>query len=247
METIQKSIETKGARPPIPAGLDLALYLLGGFGIFLLAVIGLGILMPQANTWQTFCFGLLNAACLGGGFFTLGVLRRKTSLQAVGLTRADWRWRYLWMALVIALVLLPLRGYLGTAVQAWLSGSLDSVMARVNLFSAGSMTFSWLNLAVSFLSIAVLPALSEELYFRGLIHTWLQPRMSLVPRLLLSSFIFSLAHFDSVGVMVGAMILGIVNAAVYERTRSLWLSILIHFFTNAAVVVVLFASMAFSK
>ncbi len=165
----------------------------------------------------------------------------------MGLTRAAWRWRYLWMALLVVLVSLPLRSYIGAALQTWILGSLQAMEVRGNLYIGGSSAFSWLNLTISFLAIAVLPGLSEEMYFRGLIHTWLQPRMRLVPRVLLSSCIFSLAHIDSVGVMVAALILGIINAAAYERTKSLWLAILIHFFTNAAVVLILFASMAVSK
>lgn len=246
MDTVQNSIETRSARPSHP-GLDLALYLLGGLGLQTLASIGLFLLFQQMTIWLTLAVGLLNAACLGGSFFTLGVLRGKTNLKAVGFTRAAWRWRYLWMALLIALVSLPLRNYIGAAVQTWVSGSLESVEARGALYIGGSSSFSWLSLAISLLAIAVLPAFSEELYFRGLIHTWLQPRMRLVARLLVSSGIFSLAHADSVGVMVGALILGLISAAAYERTKSLWLSILIHFFTNAVVVLVLFASMAMSK
>ncbi len=246
MDTIQRSIETKTARPTLP-GLEMALYLLVGLGGLLLTTTGLGYLFPQMNIWLTLGVGLLNAACLGGSFFFLGALRGKTSLSAVGVTRVAWRWRYLGLGLVIAIVFLPLRGIIGLAVQMLVSGSLDSIFARASLFSGGMMGFSWLNLAISFLSIAVLPPLSEELYFRGLIHSWLQPRMRLVPRVLLSSFLFSLAHFDSLGVMAAALILGIINAAAYERTKSLWLSILIHFVTNAASVLLLFASLAISK
>lgn len=71
--------------------------------------------------------------------------------------------------------------------------------------------------------------------------------MRLIPRVLINSFFFSLAHFDSVAVIVAARIPGTSNAAALERMKSLWLSILIHFITHAATVLLLFASLAMIK
>jgi len=59
---------------------------------------------------------------------------------------------------------------------------------------------------------------------------------------LISAALFGLGHFDSIGVAVAAFMMGIVNAWVYARTRSLWMSIAIHAVTNSSAIILLFVS-----
>jgi membrane protease YdiL (CAAX protease family) len=48
-----------------------------------------------------------------------------------------------------------------------------------------------------------------------------------------------LGHFDSWLVIVSTFIMGIALALAYEITRSIWISIFIHIFTNAGSVMLM--------
>ena len=89
--------------------------------------------------------------------------------------------------------------------------------------------------------------ISEELYFRGLIHRFLIPRMGFIWRVLVSSLFFGLGHIDSAGVAVSSFIMGIVLAVVYEKSESLWIPIIMHILTNTFAVIALFATLLLSN
>jgi CAAX protease family protein len=82
---------------------------------------------------------------------------------------------------------------------------------------------------------AIIVPIAEELLFRGVIFRWLWQRLSFWPAAVASSALFGLAHvwIDSI-VAAGAM--GLVLAWLYERSRSLAPSILMHQTFNAAIV-----------
>ena len=81
-----------------------------------------------------------------------------------------------------------------------------------------------------FLTIAVLPAVCEELLYRGFIYrslagTW--PAAAVV----LSAALFSVAHINPYEVLP-LFVLGIVLALVVRATRSLWAAMVVHFSNN---------------
>ncbi len=241
MDAIQTASIPTPVRPAKWSGF--LLYFFGGFGVFCLSTIALAFIFRGLSIWLPLALAVCNALFLGGSFYTLGVRRGETSFAGIGFIPSAWRWRYLWIALGISIIFIPLRSGLGLLVQMLISGNLNSVNARMDIFTGGA-GFSWLNFAISFLSIAVIPPISEELYFRGLLHTWMQGKLGYWPRVLLSSALFSLAHIDSIGVMVSTLFLGMINAISYEKSKSLWLPILIHFITNAVAIVLLYGMMA---
>jgi membrane protease YdiL (CAAX protease family) len=63
---------------------------------------------------------------------------------------------------------------------------------------------------------------------------------------LVSSVLFALAHIDSPAAAISAFILGIVNALLLERFRSLWVPIAVHVVNNVAAVFMLYLLMALS-
>jgi membrane protease YdiL (CAAX protease family) len=77
-----------------------------------------------------------------------------------------------------------------------------------------------------------------------LIHNWFAEHFRFWPRVLLSSAIFGLGHFDSIGVVISSFVMGVVIAIAYERTQTLWLPIAIHAVTNSAAIVLLFVTLA---
>jgi hypothetical protein len=88
--------------------------------------------------------------------------------------------------------------------------------------------------------VALIPAIFEELYFRGglqkTIKDWSgMPVLSIV----ITAIIFSAFHFSFFG-FLSRMALGIVLGFIFEYTKSIWLSILMHFLNNGIAVVGLY-------
>lgn len=89
--------------------------------------------------------------------------------------------------------------------------------------------------AVAVLFIAVLPALSEELWCRAFLGRGLIGLHGYFWGVLLTSFLFGIIHVDPCqGTM--AMVLGVFLHLVYLMTRSLWMPMLLHFLNNAMAV-----------
>ena len=89
---------------------------------------------------------------------------------------------------------------------------------------------------VNLFIVAVLPAIGEELCFRGalqrvLIHISKNPWIGII----LTAFLFSALHMQFKG-FLPRMFLGVVLGAFYWYSASLWTSIIAHFIYNAAQV-----------
>ncbi len=220
---------------------DLFLYLFGGFGLFMLAGILIGPYFTEINLLLTSLTILFNLIFVGGTAYLLGILRNKISWKQLGIKPVIWRWEYILLAGILAVALMPIRSAIGLFFQWLIEGGFDSLVQRENLFSAGGLT--WGGFFITFIGIGILAPISEELYFRGLIHHWFRERWGMWASIIASSVFFGLAHFDSVGVLVSSFIMGIVMAYVYERTKTLWITIAIHVITNSIAVFLLYLSM----
>jgi len=82
---------------------------------------------------------------------------------------------------------------------------------------------------------AVLAPLGEELLFRGIVFGGLRG-YGLVISTLVSAVLFGLAHGINV-VLPAAIVLGVLNALLYHRSRSIWPSIVSHAVNNTIVFV----------
>lgn len=99
------------------------------------------------------------------------------------------------------------------------------------------------DLVLNLFIMALLPAVGEELFFRGALQTVLL-RMNNKPWLsiLISSFVFALLHLTIFKVLP-IFVLGAVLGTVFYITRNIWYTIVIHFLNNAfAVLGVYYAS-----
>jgi membrane protease YdiL (CAAX protease family)/uncharacterized RDD family membrane protein YckC len=86
--------------------------------------------------------------------------------------------------------------------------------------------------------------ISEEVFFRGFMFAGLRRRLPLAAAALLSGVIFGLFHlgpgnFAAVGQLAG---LGLILCLLYEKTGSLWPSIMLHTVNNAIAFAVLASS-----
>ncbi len=86
---------------------------------------------------------------------------------------------------------------------------------------------------LALLIIAVIPALAEEIAFRGVLQNLMQRATgSAIWGIVISSVIFSTVHMQFLG-FIPRLLLGLLLGYFYFRTANLWYSILIHFLNNA--------------
>jgi len=93
------------------------------------------------------------------------------------------------------------------------------------------------DLFYTILVIAVVPAIGEELLFRGYLQqklgNWLSNPHSAI---LITAFLFSTIHFHFQG-MIPRFVLGVLLGYLFYWSNSLWLPILAHFVNNAQAVI----------
>ncbi len=85
-------------------------------------------------------------------------------------------------------------------------------------------------------TMAIVPALSEELFFRGFLQNIFAQKWSKHLAVFVTAFIFSFVHFQFFG-FFPRFLLGVVLGYLYLFTGSLWTSIFAHFVNNALVVI----------
>jgi membrane protease YdiL (CAAX protease family) len=93
---------------------------------------------------------------------------------------------------------------------------------------------------MSLLVMALLPAICEEMLFRGGLQNFLT-RATKNPWLaiIIVSLLFSLVHFSFYG-FLPRMFLGLVLGLIYYLTGNIWLSIIAHFLNNALGITMIF-------
>ncbi len=94
-------------------------------------------------------------------------------------------------------------------------------------------------LILTFVTVALITPVVEELFFRGIVHRGLEQRFGFFPGATLSAFIFCLAHLDY-RLFVPIFGLGFGFAFLVHRTGSILPTITGHFIVNALGVVAQF-------
>ena len=89
---------------------------------------------------------------------------------------------------------------------------------------------------------AVAVPIAEELLFRGVLYGWLRARWGAVRGGMLSALVFALVHPPSAGGTLQIFLVGLVLAWLYERSGSLWPSIVLHGCNNGVGLALLYAA-----
>lgn len=176
----------------------------------------------------------------------------KLSDRQLGIKSAGWQLpslRDAGLAVLMTFCLFPVTSFTGELNSAlhlpsWLSGIENWMIGKEktadnlidSLISSGSMGMLFLNIV----TIALLPAIAEELIFRGVLQK-IFGRMfrSFHAGIWITSFIFSTVHFQFFG-FVPRFILGLAFGYLYYWGGTLWLPMIAHFINNAFPVVLTF-------
>ena len=223
------------------SGWALLAYLVVGFGAFILASLAVELAFHrQINILTSAALYGVNFLCFAGTATVLGVRRRRLTWAEFGLRPFHPAW--LLLALTVAAAVLPARGVAAYLAERLRGANFNDIQLRMDLIApTGPLA---LNFIITLLGAGLLAPVAEELFFRGLIHRWFRARWGFWPAVLISTAIFAAGHADSIGVVASSFVLGLVLAAVYDRSRSLWLSIAVHAANNSLAVVLLYAALA---
>lgn len=136
--------------------------------------------------------------------------------------------------LLLLLVCYPMAGALGylagkIPLPEWLSEAENSSYRALE--GLIMMEDAW-QLLGNLIIIAIIPGIGEEMFFRGIVQTYLQKRYRTHwPVLLASAFIFAAFHLQFAG-FFPKLVIGLVLAASYYFTRNLLYPIFIHMINN---------------
>jgi membrane protease YdiL (CAAX protease family) len=132
-------------------------------------------------------------------------------------------------------------------LEQWMKTSEESAKVLTEQFMQAT-TFG--GLIINLLLMAVLPALGEELTFRGVLQRLLTPRITTsspyhqTPHIAIwcSALLFSAIHLQFYG-FVPRMLMGALFGYMLVWTGTIWVPILMHFTNNAAAVLLYFVSL----
>lgn len=164
---------------------------------------------------------------------------------ALGLEKS-WHWPIAGLCLLLIAAAGPLSDSLGQINKAIplsesLRATMDRMEANYETQVKAILDFSSPGgLLLTLVLIALLPALFEELFFRGALQGllqrwWRSPWAAII----VTSIIFSAIHGSWYGFLPRTA-LGMVLGAVYYRTGNLWYSIFMHFANNAGAMIYLY-------
>ena len=153
------------------------------------------------------------------------------------------------LAIAIMLIVNPFAAYLMQwnqdlilpefleGVQMWMEASEQKAMQITEAFLAmGSIR----DLLINLFLIALIPAIGEELLFRGVLQQLFAKWTGKVHlAIFISAFLFSAIHMQFFG-FLPRFVLGLVLGYMFYWSKNLWLPILAHFTNNALAIIFTF-------
>ncbi|OYT10629.1 MAG: hypothetical protein B6I18_08080 [Bacteroidetes bacterium 4572_112] len=122
-------------------------------------------------------------------------------------------------------------------VEEWMRDMQDKNDLITTKFLQGTTITS---LLINLTIMAIMPAIGEELFFRGVLMNWFGKAFSNIHvNIIITSVIFSAIHMQFFG-FIPRFLLGMALGYTYYWTASLWAPILLHFVNNAITVFVYF-------
>lgn len=220
--------------------VDLLIYIAGGFGMYFLASLAIGLLFTEITLVMVVLIAVLNFLVLAGSVYLLGIKRKKLSWTSLGLVTEKFQPKHALIGAGLAVVLLIPRGIagmIGLLIERVVTGEISSLAMREDMFSVGFD--SWYGIVLMVIGIGILAPIAEELFFRGLLYDFFRQKVGVTWAVVVSASMFGLAHFDSLAVVLSTFVMGVVMAISVEYTKSLWTTIWMHIVTNSGAVLMM--------
>lgn len=168
-------------------------------------------------------FGLFLIVLITVIFF---LKNKKLSWEEFGFTNIKFKW--LFYSLLLVFLTIGLGGFL-----SHLFSKLIGIQASDTSFVSIIMSDNtWINILNFKIGIALLVPFTEEVLFRGFLFRYIRQEKSFLFSAILSSLLFSLAHFNLYSLPF-TLLLGFSTAFAYEKGKSLFYPFLIHMGVNS--------------
>ena len=224
----------------ITAGIALTfLTVTIGYRLYKRMVLPLVIQPPVPSIWISLGLGFLEGVILVGSVYYLGLRRRGFPWANAGIRPAKSEW--LLIGVCLGIFAIPLSGLIALSIQL----IFNLPVSNPQLPFLAPDGFSWLGAIGMLLMGGIVAPFAEELYFRGVLYTWLRQRWGVHIATLASSMIFGIVH-GNVALAGAAFVLGIMLAWVFERSNSLWPAVLIHIINNSVKIILLYILLAYN-
>ena len=138
-----------------------------------------------------------------------------------------------WLKSLNDLVVLP---HFMSGMELWMQQMENQSEVLTDKFLSVS---SYSGLALNLLVMAAIPALGEELFFRGILQTVLGEKLNRHLAVWITAFIFSAIHLQFYG-FLPRFLLGAALGYLFLFSGSIWASIVAHFINNALAVLLFF-------
>lgn len=154
------------------------------------------------------------------------------------------RWRTVVIAAIILFVSIPLinwGAYFNTQLIDMIGvGEVFDMDEKSNSMVETLIDFSTpFNAVTTIVVVSLLPALLEEIFFRGLVQKGMMRIInysnSTIP-VVMTAVLFSAVH-GQFSMFVPRFLLGVILGALFVRTANLWVPIIVHWLNNALVLV----------
>lgn len=147
------------------------------------------------------------------------------------------------LAFLIMIVALPFVSYTGDWNHSWpFSPELRKMEEQTEVLTRILLNMPDISsLLVNLLIIAIIPAIAEEFFFRGVLQRMFIKMMPGMPWLavFIAAICFSAIHMQWMD-FIPRLLLGFLLGAIYYLSGNLWLSILGHFLNNALQIVMVY-------
>lgn len=185
-------------------------------------------------------FALLVVILLPAGLYAY--LSHPKPFQYLKLHRLPGR-LFVVTGVLVFLVSMPAVGWM----EAWgarlpMGDELKKMDEHYSMVSRSILsTKLWSQFWISTMTICLLPAIAEEIFFRACVQTTLLRMMKGNPvmAIIITAVVFSALHGQLSG-LVPRVFLGLILGLVFYFSGSLWLSILLHFINNFLSVLLMF-------
>lgn len=200
----------------------------------------------QANDWLNssviaqFVYILIAESAAVGAIY-LFLKRYRTKFSIIGLRRPLWSDLGYGLIAVIPYYIIYL---IAQTIISHFVPALNVNQAQEIGFKDVSGTVP---LLLTFVSLVILPPITEEIMVRGFLYSSLRKAMPLIYAALLTSFAFAIAHLPEGGASgplyiaaIDTFVLSMVLIWLREKTGGLWASITLHAIKNGIAFVALF-------
>lgn len=232
----------------------LLLVLMTLFSVFFAQILGAFILiaiygeqipdMENINPVVTTVLLLISNFCMHILTFFMFIRMLRLSFSQV-FPKTPGKW-IIWLALpVIAVISIPLMDWITTASFHFFEYNgfyqiIEEETVRQQALEPILIHQNPGQLVLSLLAFAVVPAIGEELIYRGLlISRLIQSTGNIHFSVIISALIFAAVHWQPLN-LLSITLMGIVLGYLYVRTRNIWYGILLHFLINAIQIIQLY-------